>query len=168
MIYSPTAAFQVSGIQQDFRGANNYRPNVVGEVLTCPRASAPSTTGSIAAAVEVPTNPSQPFGNAPRNAYRGPLVWQMDLAASKRFALPWRSSNRVPRRILQPLQPRELPPPNGKASTGATRHSARSRQPRPADHSVWFEGKLLNGALTSYKLPVQDRSLCSQASSGLL
>ena len=31
-IYSPAAAFQVSGIQQDFRGANNYRPNIIGEV----------------------------------------------------------------------------------------------------------------------------------------
>ena len=27
--YAPAAAFVVSGIQQDFRGANNYRPNVV-------------------------------------------------------------------------------------------------------------------------------------------
>ena len=31
-IYTPAAAFQVSGIQQDFRGANNYRPNITGEV----------------------------------------------------------------------------------------------------------------------------------------
>ncbi len=30
-IYSPAAAFQVSGIQQDFRGANNYRPNIIGD-----------------------------------------------------------------------------------------------------------------------------------------
>ena len=29
-IYTPLPAFQVSGIAQDFRGANNYRPNVVG------------------------------------------------------------------------------------------------------------------------------------------
>ena len=33
LTYTPPAAFQVSGIQQDFRGANNYRPNVVGDVL---------------------------------------------------------------------------------------------------------------------------------------
>lgn len=30
---------------------------------------------------------------APRDAYRGPTVWQMDLAASKRFPLPWRTTN---------------------------------------------------------------------------
>ena len=29
LTYTPAAAFQVSGIQQDFRGANNYRPNVI-------------------------------------------------------------------------------------------------------------------------------------------
>ena len=28
LIYTPATAFQVSGISQDFRGANNYRPNV--------------------------------------------------------------------------------------------------------------------------------------------
>ena len=29
--YTPGTAFQVSGINQDFRGANNYRPNVIGD-----------------------------------------------------------------------------------------------------------------------------------------
>ena len=33
LTYTPTAAQQVSGIQQDFRGANNYRPNVSGDPL---------------------------------------------------------------------------------------------------------------------------------------
>jgi hypothetical protein len=92
IVYSPAAAFQVSGIQQDFRGANNYRPNINGDLLL------PSDQRTVQnwfnkAAVSVPTDPSQPFGNAPRNAWRGPMVWQTDFAASKRFALPWRSTN---------------------------------------------------------------------------
>jgi hypothetical protein len=92
IIYSPAAAFQVSGIQQDFRGANNYRPNITGDLLL------PSDQRTVQAwfnraAVSVPTDPSQPFGNAPRNAWRGPAVWEMNLAATKRFALPWRTSN---------------------------------------------------------------------------
>ena len=91
-IYSPASAFQVSGIQQDFRGANNYRPNITG-VVEVPNDQRTVQNWFNAAAVAVPTDPSQPFGNAPRNAYRGPLVWQMDLAASKRFGLPWRASN---------------------------------------------------------------------------
>jgi hypothetical protein len=90
LTYTPTAAQQVSGIQQDFRGANNYRPNVSGEVLV--------GTGDInnwlsRTAVTVPTDPSQPFGNAPRNSVRGPLTWTVDLVASKRFDMPWRNGS---------------------------------------------------------------------------
>ncbi len=90
--YNPTPAQQVSGIQQDFRGANNYRPNVTGDVL------APENERTVRNwfnrnNVVIPTDPSQPFGNAPRNGVRGPLVWQVDLVLSKRFALPWRTSN---------------------------------------------------------------------------
>ena len=85
-IYNPGATFIVSGIAQDFRGANNYRPNV-----TCdPMASGADRTISNwfnKACVVIPTDPSQPFGNAPRNSVRGPLLWQFDFAASKKFAL---------------------------------------------------------------------------------
>ena len=34
-------------------------------------------------AVTIPTDPSQPFGNAVRNSVRGPKFWQIDVAASK-------------------------------------------------------------------------------------
>ncbi len=84
--YTPGATFVVSGIAQDFRGANNYRPNV-----TCdPVASGNERT--IAnwfdkGCVSVPTDPSQPFGNAERNSMRGPDFWQIDLAAVKRVSI---------------------------------------------------------------------------------
>ncbi len=84
LTYTPGAAFQVSGIQQDFRGANNYRPNVIGEVMV-PEDQRNVQNWFSRAGVVAPTDPSQPFGNAPRNAYRGPTVWQVDFAASKRF-----------------------------------------------------------------------------------
>jgi hypothetical protein len=84
--YSPGATFVVSGIAQDFRGGNNYRPNV-----TCdPMASGAERTINNwfnKACVVAPTDPSQPFGNASRNSVRGPMFWQFDLAASKRFDL---------------------------------------------------------------------------------
>ncbi len=82
--YSPAAAFQVSGITNDFAGANNYRPNV-----TCdPYASQRSITGWFnPACVSIPTDPSQPFGNTPRNSVRGPNFWTFDLAVSKQLAL---------------------------------------------------------------------------------
>ena len=77
------ASFSVSGIQQDFRGANNYRPNV-----TCdPYAAQQSITNWFErSCVVIPTDPSQPFGNAPRNSVRGPNFWTFDLLASKRVA----------------------------------------------------------------------------------
>ena len=84
--YQAGATFIVSGIAQDFRGANNYRPNVACD----PMASGADRTINNwfnKACVVAPTDPSQPFGNAPRNSVRGPNFWQFDFAASKRFAL---------------------------------------------------------------------------------
>jgi hypothetical protein len=86
--YSPQTAFLVSGIQQDFRGANNYRPNVVGDPLA-PDGERTINNYFNRNSVVVPTDPSQPFGNAERNSVRGPLFWQIDFAASKHFPLPW-------------------------------------------------------------------------------
>jgi len=37
--------------------------------------------------VVLPTDPSQPFGNSPRNNVRGPNFWQFDMAASKNLSL---------------------------------------------------------------------------------
>jgi Carboxypeptidase regulatory-like domain/TonB-dependent Receptor Plug Domain/TonB dependent receptor len=84
--YNPAASFQVSGITQDFRGANNYRPNVVGEVLLPADERSPQAWFDRNAVV-IPTNPSQPFGNAPRNSVRGPSFYQLDLGLSKIFEL---------------------------------------------------------------------------------
>ena len=43
--YSPAAAFQVSGITQDFRGANNYRPNITCDPR-CRRTARPPTSST--------------------------------------------------------------------------------------------------------------------------
>jgi len=84
--YSAPATFVVSGIAQDFRGANNYRPNVTCDPLA--RGGDRTITNWFNRdCVVAPTDPSQPFGNAERNSVRGPLFWQLDLVASKRVAL---------------------------------------------------------------------------------
>jgi hypothetical protein len=90
--YTAPAAFQVSGIQQDFRGANIYRPNIVGNPLV-PKDQRSVTNWFNRDAVVIPTNPSEPFGNAPRNSVRGPLFWQVDMVLSKRVTMPWRASH---------------------------------------------------------------------------
>jgi hypothetical protein len=89
--YSPAANFQVSGIQQDFRGANNYRPNVNGD----PYGDRESVTTYLSRDTVTVPDPSQPFGNAPRNSVRGPWFWQMDLVAAKDFPLPIRDQMRI-------------------------------------------------------------------------
>jgi hypothetical protein len=81
--YVPTAQAQVSGITADFRGANNYRPNVTGD----PYGDKSITNYFNRAAFSIPAV-SAPFGNAERNTVRGPLYWSVDFAVQKRFRLP--------------------------------------------------------------------------------
>jgi hypothetical protein len=92
LTYAPGATFVVSGIQQDFRGANNYRANLNGDPLE-PEATRTITNWLSRTNVTAPSDPSQPFGNAPRNAFRGPYFWQVDFVAAKRFPMPWRDGN---------------------------------------------------------------------------
>ena len=86
--YTPLASFVVSGITQDFRGANNYRPNVIGDVLVDEASRSPQNYLSRDNVV-IPTDASQPFGNAERNSVRGPRFWSLDVQASKRVPMPW-------------------------------------------------------------------------------
>jgi hypothetical protein len=74
----------VSGINQDFRGANNYRPNVTGDVY----GDKNSVTNYLNKNnVVLPTDPSKPFGNAARNTVRAPYFMQVDFVAAKDFVL---------------------------------------------------------------------------------
>jgi hypothetical protein len=116
--YTPGPALQVSGIQQDFRGANNYRPNVSGDPY--------GDRSSVATylnrdTVIIPTDPSQPFGKAPRNSVRGPSFWQMDVVAAKDFPLPVGDQTRIQIRLeaFNVLNKTNFRGPNGNRSTGA-------------------------------------------------
>ena len=116
--YNPGATLVVSGIAQDFRGANNYRPNVVCDPM------APSGERTIAnwfnrACVVAPTDPSQPFGNATRNSVRGPLFWQLDLAASKSLPLGGTAQFELRIEAFNALNRTNFRAPNGNRSAGA-------------------------------------------------
>ena len=88
LTYTPTTAQAVSGIQQDFRGANNYRPNVSGDPYT-PSGERTYQNWLSRTTVTIPTDNTNPFGNAERNSIRGPLTWTVDMVISKRFDMPW-------------------------------------------------------------------------------
>jgi hypothetical protein len=88
--YNPAAGVQVSGITQDFRGANNYRPNITCDPLT-PAGERTITNYFNRDCVVIPTG-NNPFGNAERNVVRADSFYQLDLGLSKTFGLPWRES----------------------------------------------------------------------------
>jgi hypothetical protein len=115
--YTPAAAFVVSGIQQDFRGANSYRPNVIGD----PYGDRNSTTNYLNRdTVVIPTDPSQPFGNAPRNSLRGPSFWTVDLVAAKDFRIPVGDDTRLQLRVeaFNLFNRTNFRAPNGNRSSG--------------------------------------------------
>jgi hypothetical protein len=116
LTYSPAAAFQVSGITNDFSGANNYRPNV-----TCdPYASAPAITGWFnPACVSIPTDPSQPFGNAQRNSVRGPNFWTFDFSLSKQVSLAGSAKLQVRLEAFNLFNRVNFAAPSGNRSTAA-------------------------------------------------
>ncbi len=110
--YSPAAAFSVSG-------GPTYRPNLNGDPLT------PSDQRSIgnylnSATVEIPTDRSQPFGNAPRNAARAYAFYQFDLGLHKNLALG-SQDRRLEARIeaFNLLNTTNFGPANGNRSSNA-------------------------------------------------
>jgi hypothetical protein len=117
LTYAPAAAALVSGIAQDFRGANNYRPNV-----TCdPYASAGEQTINNwfnKACVVAPTDPSQPFGNAGRNTVRGPKFWSFDLAAIKQIRIAGDKSLELRLEAFNLFDRANFTAPNGNRSSG--------------------------------------------------
>ncbi len=117
----PPAAFQVSGIAQDFRGGNNYRANVTGD----PYGDRSSITNYFNRDnVLLPTDPSQPFGNAERNSVRGPDFWQLDFVAGKelRPAVWLEHVAAVPLRGVQSPEQDELPRAQRHQERGCVQH----------------------------------------------
>jgi outer membrane receptor protein involved in Fe transport len=83
LTYNPAAAFNVSA-------APTYRPNLSGDVYA-PEGEQSITNWFNKANVTIPTDVTQPFGNAPRNVARGPALYVLDLGLHKGFALVGRS-----------------------------------------------------------------------------
>jgi len=82
--YTPASTFQLSS-----GTSPTLRPNVTGDPVT-PNGGATNYLDKTK--VQVPTDRSQPFGNAPRNSVRGPSFRQLDLGLHKLFPLPWGTS----------------------------------------------------------------------------
>jgi len=85
--YSPSLAFQVSQTLPDWRGGISYRPNLIGPVMT-DESQRTIDNYLNRASVSVPSDASQPFGNAGRNVARSFGLAQLDLGLSKSFPMP--------------------------------------------------------------------------------
>ncbi len=77
--YGPAATFQVSG-------APTYRPNVIGDPLV-PSDQRKAEFWLDPTKVLLPTDVSRPFGNAGRNAVKGPSLHQFNLGLHKDFSI---------------------------------------------------------------------------------
>ena len=99
LTYTPNSASALSPqISATYRGANEYRPNVVaGQPLTQGRKVRAANTGYVQyvnlAALTLPsasslTTPTSPFGDASRNPGRTPAFYQTDFDLNKRFSTP--------------------------------------------------------------------------------
>ena len=108
--YSPATAFSVSG-------SPTYRPNLTGDPQT---ADWTKDNYLNPATVEIPTDRSQPFGNAPRNAVRAPAFYQLDLGLHKAFGLG-RDQTRLEARIeaFNLFNRTNFGSPNGNRSSSA-------------------------------------------------
>ncbi len=108
--YSPSSAFQVSGLP-------TYRPNIIGNPVT------PGGTVSNylnPATVIIPTDVSHPFGNAGRNIARAPGLLQPDLAMHKQFRL-WSEASKLEIRVeaFNAINRTNLGAPDGNRSNGS-------------------------------------------------
>ena len=110
--YNPSGAQNVSG-------APTYRPNVTGDIYAPGDQQTPGNVFNTTN-VSIPTTVSQPFGNAPRNAARGPAIFTLDLGLHKSVGLPFATS-RVELRVeaFNVLNRTNFSPPNGNRSSTA-------------------------------------------------
>jgi hypothetical protein len=88
VVYTPSAANDVTGRIPDYRGEAIMRPNLVGDPAGA-GGSAMVDRYFNATSFAVPSA-SSPFGNLSRNAFRTPDFWQWDLGVVKNFAFAFR------------------------------------------------------------------------------
>jgi Carboxypeptidase regulatory-like domain/TonB-dependent Receptor Plug Domain len=81
--YSPSAANDVTGLTQDWRGEAFLRPNVSGSAIS--QSKAAEINGYFAGYTFATPPATDPFGDLGRNAFRAPGLEQWDLAVDKSF-----------------------------------------------------------------------------------
>ncbi len=111
--YTPATPSSVSGLP-------TYRPNLLGDPVIPSSERSNRTLVLDQAMVEIPTDRSQPFGNAPRNSVRSDPFRQFDLGLHKAFGLG-RDQTRIEARIeaFNLFNTTNFGSPNGNRSSSA-------------------------------------------------
>ena len=93
------------GVQRQRRPT--YRPNLIGDIYA-PEGEQSITNWFNQANMTIPTDSTQPFGNAPRNVARGPALYMLDLGLHKSFGAGRQEPPRVPHRSVQRAEQDQL------------------------------------------------------------
>ena len=133
--YAPSSAFSVSAVP-------TYRPNLIGDVYA-PEGEQSITNYFNTNNIVVPTDSSQPFGNAPRNVARGPATLHAGPGPSQvlRSAVR-RQPVRAPHRNVQRAQPEQFRRAQRQPIGDVLRHDYDARH-HAAAGSDRCEGRLL-------------------------
>ncbi|MGA2882634.1 MAG: TonB-dependent receptor [Bryobacteraceae bacterium] len=84
--YSPSSAYAVSGLSNDYRGEPFLRPNALGSAISQSTAQMLNTYFA-GYTFSVPPSATDPFGDLGRNAFRAPSFEQWDLGVDKNFRI---------------------------------------------------------------------------------
>ena len=83
--YTTPAAIDVTGLQNDYRGQMEQRPNVTGNAIG--QSQSQMINNYFTGYTFTQPTPQNPFGNLGRNAFRAPGFEQWDLGVTKNFAI---------------------------------------------------------------------------------
>ncbi|MGB9606491.1 MAG: TonB-dependent receptor, partial [Bryobacteraceae bacterium] len=111
LTYNPASQFQVSS-------APTYRPNITGDPMM-PKGQRRAERWLNPDTVQIPTDPSRPFGNAGRNIAVGPPLHQMNFGLHKDFPVRERSRVEVRMEAFNFLNKTNLGTPNSNRSSAA-------------------------------------------------
>ncbi|HLJ48473.1 MAG TPA: TonB-dependent receptor [Bryobacteraceae bacterium] len=115
--YSPSAANDVTGLTQDWRGQAFQRPNVSGSSISQSKAS---LVNNYFGGYTFTTPPaSAPWGNLGRDAFRAPGLAQWDFSVDKRFRITERTGLQFRSEFFNVLNHTNLGLPNNITTSSA-------------------------------------------------
>lgn len=130
LTYSPASQFQVSG-------APPYRPNITGDPVV-PEGQRSVSNWLSRDTVQIPTDPSRPFGNAGRNIVTGPNFHQMNFGLHKDFRITESQKIEFRMEAFNMLNKTNFNPPNGNRSAGNYGTITSTQQPREIQFALRY------------------------------